>query len=478
MKTNINIKLENSYLTLPNIMYKKQMPTIVESPKIILFNDELAKELNLNNALNSDYGASILSGNIILKDSIPIAQAYAGHQFGYFSILGDGRAILLGEYITPDLKRIDIQLKGSGLTPYSRRGDGKATLSSMLREYIISEAMNALNIKTTRSLAVIGTGEKVIREKLKDGAILTRISDGHIRVGTFQFASKQNIETVKKLADYSIKRFFPNISSENSYLEFLDAVIDRQANLIAKWQQVGFIHGVMNTDNTSIAGESIDYGPCAFMDTYNTNTVFSSIDYYGRYAYNNQHIIAQWNLARFSETLLPLLHEDENEAIKIAENSIKKFMTLYENYWLEGMRKKLGLFSKETDDKKLIDNLFKNMDIYNLDFTNTFINLMQNNYESPIEDINNWIIKWKERLNRQFESFLDSFNLMKSVNPYIIPRNHQVETALSDATNGDMTSIINLINALKSPFDSNLANKKYTLPPILPNNNYKTYCGT
>lgn len=469
---------KNSYLELPNILYTKQLPTPVKAPKVIVFNDDLSISLGIDKTITHSNSASVLAGNTILEGSIPIAQSYAGHQFGHFTILGDGRAILIGEHITPNLERIDIQLKGSGVTPYSRRGDGRATLSSMLREYLISEAMAALHIKTTRSLAVVSTGEQVIREQIQDGAILTRISKGHIRVGTFQFAALKDTETIKALADYTIKRFYPEINSTNPYITLLDKVVDAQAELIATWQHIGFIHGVMNTDNMSIAGETIDYGPCAFMDTYHPNTVFSSIDQHGRYAYQNQPVVAQWNLARFAETLLPLLHEDQDKAIKIAEASIEYFTELYEAYWLAGMRKKIGLFTEDPTDRNLIDALLSHMATEKLDFTNTFIHLMIPDYRSTLKSMEEWSHRWHERLNRQPESFQDSITLMKSVNPYVIPRNHQVELALKDAVQGDMTTFNSLLKILKSPFEHVLNHIQYTLPPSPSKKVYKTYCGT
>lgn len=350
------LKLENTYANLPKKMFSIQNPNDISSPKLIIFNDSLADVLGLDaDFLKGKDGIDILSGNKVLEGTTPISQSYAGHQFGYFTMLGDGRAVLLGEYISKDGQRFDIQLKGSGRTPYSRGGDGKAALGPMLREYIISEGMNGLGIPTTRSLAVVTTGESVIRETELEGAVLTRIAKSHIRVGTFQFAANYgSIEDVKALADYTLNRHFKKVSnSENQYLYLLNEVIKRQAELISKWQLVGFIHGVMNTDNMVISGETIDYGPCAFMDTYDLNTVFSSIDTYGRYAYGNQPKIAAWNLARFAETLLPLLDDDTDEAVKIAEKSLSRFEILYKNNWLSGMRKKLGLFNEEDKDEHL-----------------------------------------------------------------------------------------------------------------------------
>ncbi|MGL4774611.1 MAG: protein adenylyltransferase SelO, partial [Clostridium sp.] len=327
------LKLENTYCTLPEIMFSENEPERVKAPKLIVFNSGLAKELGLDEEFfRSQDGVDLLSGNGVLEGSTPIAQAYAGHQFGHFTMLGDGRAILLGEYVAKAGERVDIQLKGAGKTPYSRGGDGRAALGPMLREYIISEGMNALGISTTRSLAVTLTGEKVIREKELEGAVLTRIGKSHIRVGTFQFASQWGtLEDVKSLADYTIDRHFKREHyGENKYLYLLNEVVKSQGELIAKWNLVGFIHGVMNTDNMAISGETIDNGPCAFMDSYDVNTVFSSIDVYGRYAYGNQPKMGMWNLARFAEALLPLLHEDREKAIKIAENAIGGFKSIYE----------------------------------------------------------------------------------------------------------------------------------------------------
>ena len=300
-------------------------------------------------ALQSNDGVAVLAGNQIPEGALPLAQAYAGHQFGHFTMLGDGRALLLGEQITPQGERVDIQLKGSGRTPYSRGGDGRAALGPMLREYIISEAMHALGIPTTRSLAVVTTGESVIRETELPGAILTRVAASHLRVGTFQYVSKWGtVEELRALADYTLKRHFPDVDAdENRYLFLLQEVIKRQAALIAKWQLVGFIHGVMNTDNMAISGETIDYGPCAFMDAYDPATVFSSIDSQGRYAYGNQPHIAGWNLARFAETLLPLLHDNQEQAVKLAQDAISDFTELYHSNWLAGMRAKLGIFNEE-----------------------------------------------------------------------------------------------------------------------------------
>lgn len=481
----IGFNLENTYSTLPNIFFSEQHPSGSKNPKFIKFNDSLAEELNLNNEfLKSDIGLNIFAGNDTFEGITPIAQAYAGHQFGHFTMLGDGRAILLGEHITNNGKRFDIQLKGAGRTIYSRGGDGKASLAPMLREYIISEAMHALKIPTTRSLAVITTGEEIIREKLEPGAILTRTASSHIRIGTFAYAAQFGTKSdIKMLADYTIKRHSPDIFfKEDKYILFLDEVIKRQAELIAKWQSVGFIHGVMNTDNISIVGETIDYGPCAFMDTYNPNTVFSSIDYLGRYAYGNQPNIALWNLARFSEALLPLLNDDSDEAVKIAKKSISKFSNLYHEFWFNKMRAKLGLFMKKEKDELLIDTLFSLMQKYEADFTNTFVSLTIEEFDcEPLFNTNEfktWYNLWKNRLNEEHNSLEDIKNLMTQNNPFIIPRNYLVEEALKKAVLGDLSSFNNLLYALKNPYSYSKDFNQYTKTPSKTSASYVTYCGT
>ncbi|WP_293981444.1 YdiU family protein [uncultured Clostridium sp.] len=483
--SNKYLKLENTYINLPEIFYSKQYPDEVPSPDIVMFNDSLAEELGLDvEFLKSSSGTGVLSGNKILEDSTPIAQAYAGHQFGYFTMLGDGRAVLLGEFLSKSGERFDLQLKGSGVTPYSRGGDGKASLGPMLREYIISEAMNALGIKTTRSLAVTKTGESVIREEILKGAVLSRISSSHIRVGTFQYAANfGSTDDVKALADYTLERHFKKDGyGDNPYLYLLKEVIKRQAELIAQWQLVGFIHGVMNTDNMSICGETIDYGPCAFMDTYNPNTVFSSIDRNGRYAYGNQPKIGVWNLARFAETLLPLLNEDSDECVKIAESILGEFNKLYFSNWYSGMRKKLGLFNEEENDKNLINDLLNIMKNEHEDYTNTFYYLTTGHVEKlkmfKSEKFKSWHKSWKDRLEKQDNSKEDVRNLMEKSNPALIPRNHRVEEALESAVNGDYSVFNSLLDALKKPYDYSNVDEYYVKLPEGGNCQYKTYCGT
>lgn len=477
--------LDNSYARLPNTFFTRQSPTAVRSPKLIILNEPLVASLGLNvQALQSKEGVAVLAGNQIPEGALPLAQAYAGHQFGNFAMLGDGRAVLLGEQITPHGARLDIQLKGSGRTPYSRGGDGRAALGPMLREYIISEAMHALGIATTRSLAVVTTGESVIRESEKPGAILTRVAASHLRVGTFQYVSKWGTTPdLRALADYTLQRHFPNTDTvENPYLILLQEVIKRQALLIAKWQLVGFIHGVMNTDNMALSGETIDYGPCAFMDAYDSATVFSSIDMRGRYAYGNQPQIAGWNLARFAETLLPLLHDDEVQAVKLAQDAIKHFIELCHSNWLEGMRAKLGLFNEEIQDESLIEGLFSMMQKHGADYTNTFLALT---FDTRLEtslfgttEFAQWHELWQARLGRQQESKVSSQQLMRNCNPALIPRNHRVEAALESAVQGDYSVMERLLAVLSTPYAHSPEQADYSTLPALSTRPYRTFCGT
>lgn len=476
---------DNSYSRLPKTFFTITDPTPVLSPKLIILNDSLAKSLGLNaNELKNNDNIEVFAGNMIPEGALPLAQAYAGHQFGHFTMLGDGRAILLGEQITPEGKRFDIQLKGPGRTPYSRGGDGRAAIGPMLREYIISEAMYALGIPTTRSLAVVTTGELVTRETNLLGAILTRIADSHIRVGTFQYAAAWGtLDDIKALADYTIKRHYPYIEDdENKYLNFLKEVIKRQADLIAKWQLVGFIHGVMNTDNMTISGESIDYGPCAFMDTYDPATVFSSIDRRGRYAYGNQPNIGEWNLTRFAETLLQLLHEDTDEAVKIAKDALGSYTELYHNNWLSGMRSKLGIFNEDKDDESLIEELLSMMHKYKVDYTNTFRALTLDKLEDTVlyntAEFAQWYELWQDRLGKQQESKEESYNLMKNSNPAIIPRNHRVEEALEAANKGDYSVMEKLLDVLSNPYEHSKKQDEYSTLPPQSSCGYRTFCGT
>ena len=485
VKSKIGWNLDNSYTNLPKMFFSQQNPTPVRSPKMVILNHALATSLGFHTqSLQSNDGISVLAGNNIPEGGVPIAQAYAGHQFGYFNMLGDGRAILLGEQITPSGERFDIQLKGPGRTPYSRGGDGRAALGPMLREYIISEAMHGLGIPTTRSLAVVTTGESVIRENLLKGAILTRVAASHIRVATFQYAARWgSIEELQALADYTIRRHFPDgESAENPYLFLLQEVIKRQASLIAKWQLVGFIHGVMNTDNMAICGETIDYGPCAFMDTYDPATVFSSIDSEGRYAYGNQPPIAEWNLARFAETLLPLIADNQDKAVELAQNALSNFADLYNNYWLSGMRAKLGIFNEEKEDESLIEVLLDIMHKDGADFTNSFLALTFDNFSDitlfESDSFNKWHELWLARLGRQEESKNSSHELMKKSNPAVIPRNHRVEEALTAAEKGDYSLMERLLNVLSNPYAHSPEQADYTTLPAKCSSPYRTFCGT
>lgn len=476
---NIGWNFDNSYTLLPKQLISKVLPTTVKNPNIIIINHSLAQQLGLNfSSLNNNQLARLFTGNDIPEGSDPLAQAYAGHQFGHLVILGDGRAIVLGEHITPTNQRYDIQFKGSGRTPYSRGGDGKAALGPMLREYIISEAMYHLNIKTTRSLAVATTGENVMRETVLPGAILTRVAESHIRVGTFEYlAIKRDIPTLKKLLQYSIERHYPEIKDlDKQAPEFLKLVLEKQIDLITDWMRVGFIHGVMNTDNMAISGESIDFGPCAFMDYYNPKTVFSSIDHHGRYAFGNQPSIAQWNLARLADAILPLLDEDQNKAIEVGEGIIHSFKEKYEKKFHKMMKKKLGLITDEADDVILIQELLDTMEKNNLDYTNTFRDLMNDKINN--ETLKNFHAKWKIRIDKQNRSHEEVLTLMRNVNPVVIPRNHKVEESLKEAHKGNLVPLNNLLNALKDPYTERSDLTLYQQPAPETDKKYKTFCGT
>ena len=490
--TNSNIDIDkagwsfdNTYSKLPDDFLVKQVPVPVKSPELIIINKDLSKDLDLDFTNISEENLSqLFSGNLLPTGSNSIAQAYAGHQFGHFTMLGDGRAVLIGEHLTKNSERFDIQFKGSGRTPFSRSGDGRAVLGPMLREYIISEPMHSLKIPTTRSLAVVKTGEDVVMEQISKGAILTRVALGHLRVGTFQYISaKQNIDDLEILINYTIEKYYPNIkSSKNKALDLLNVLIEKQTQLVISWMRVGFIHGVMNTDNMSISGETIDYGPCAFMDSYDPKTVFSSIDQLGRYAYENQPKIIKWNLMRFAECLIPLISKNEDEAIKLATAALDKFEQNYETKWLNMMRDKLGLYGENKDDKKLIMELLDWMQKNKADYTNTFIFLMNKTIENS-ESYNNadfdlWKIKWMKRLTMFNNTHDKSLELMHSTNPMIIPRNHKVEEALTLANNGDLTLFNKLIGILKNPYLANNNDLKFMSPAEHSDKKYQTFCGT
>ena len=474
---------DNTYSKLSNTFKEEVKPTPVHNPELVVLNDQLAKDLNLDfSKIEKKDLSQIFSGNTLPKGSTTIAQAYAGHQFGHFTMLGDGRAVLLGEHLVNNTNRYDVQFKGSGRTSFSRSGDGRAVLGPMLREYIISEAIHALKIPTTRSLAVVKTGEKVVRENLLPGAILTRVASSHIRVGTFQYiAAKQNIDDLNTLVDYTINRHYPEIqSSKNKALDLLNLVMERQCKLVVNWMRVGFIHGVMNTDNMTISGETIDYGPCAFMDHYNPKTVFSSIDQLGRYSFSNQPPITKWNLSRFAECLIPLIDKDEDKAIQLATEIIDNFQNIYEEKWLNMMRDKLGLFGKSKDDKKLIDDLLTWMEKNKADYTNTFCYLMNvkigNNSLYDDKEFINWSNNWKNRIFINNNSKDKSLELMKKTNPIIIPRNHKVEEALKAANENDLEIMNRLLSNLDNPYSEQKDIEDYQLPSN--NEGYQTFCGT
>ena len=476
---------DNTYSKLPKSFLENIKPVPVKDPKLIILNKNLAEQLNLDFSKFSDTDlAQMFSGNSLPEGSETIAQAYAGHQFGHFTMLGDGRAVMLGEHLDKDNNRFDIQFKGSGRTSFSRSGDGRAVLGPMLREYIISEAMHALNIPTTRSLAVVSTGEDVIREQMLPGAILTRVASSHIRVGTFQYiAATQNADDLKTLFNYTIDRHYPEIKdSKTKALDLLNLLMKKQCELVINWMRVGFIHGVMNTDNMTVSGETIDYGPCAFMDQYHPQTVFSSIDQNGRYSYNNQPRITKWNLARFAECIIPLIDQDEQKAISIATETINNFEKLYEEKWLNMMRDKLGLFGEDGDDKHLIFELLTWMENNKADFTNTFCNLMEiQSIKDPIyqnQEYLNWTAKWKKRLEKNNTGKEKYLELMRSVNPIFIPRNHKVEEALKDASENKLETLNQLLEVIKSPYKDNGMLKDYQQPMSNENGNYKTFCGT
>ena len=484
MKNNINWNFDNTYSKLPEPFREKINPVKVKNPQLILLNESLAKDLNLDFSEISQSELSVLfTGNELPKNSNSIAQAYAGHQFGHFTMLGDGRAVLIGEHISKNNHRYDIQFKGSGKTAFSRNGDGRAALGPMLREYVISEAMHALNIPTTRSLAVAKTGENVIRETQLEGAILTRVASSHIRVGTFQYIAARNKKNeLETLFEYVIKRHYQEIeSSKNKALDLLKVVLDKQIDLVVNWMRVGFIHGVMNTDNMSIAGETIDYGPCAFMDIYDPKTVFSSIDKLGRYAYCNQPVITKWNLSRFAECLIPLIDKDQDTAVKLATQTIDTFEKTYEEKWLNMMRDKLGLLGMDEKDKYLILDLLTWIHQNKVDYTNTFCHLM--NFKIQDDDIYegadfiNWKKRWQERSLRHGNSADKQKNLMKSTNPLLIPRNHIVENTLKEADQGNLKPLINFLNILDKPYTDQKDISKYQL---LSNSDesYQTFCGT
>ena len=485
---------DNSYARLPPRFFQSVRPTPVASPSLIQLNRSLADELAIDcDQLAGMEGAAILSGNDLPAGADPLAMVYAGHQFGQFvPQLGDGRAILLGEVLDRQERRRDIQLKGAGITAFSRRGDGRAALGPVLREYLVSEAMAALGIPTTRALAATTTGETVYRETTLPGAVLTRVASSHIRVGTFQyFAVRGDVDAVRLLADYAISRHYPNAAlAENPYRALLDHVIERQASLIARWQLVGFIHGVMNTDNCAISGETIDFGPCAFIDAFDPAAVFSSIDHSGRYAYGNQPRMAQWNLSRLAECLLPLLAEREDAAVLAAEAALDRFGGIFEAAYLAGMRGKLGLLTAQKDDLVLAQDLMRVMAAGQADFTVMFRRLnsaalSEAGFEGvrrlfdDMTAIDHWILRWRRRLAIEPHGPGDRQALMQRHNPAIIPRNHRIEAVIQAAVDfGDFTPFHTMLAALQDPTSDRPEFALYEMPPQPDERVKQTFCGT
>ena len=486
MSTDYGFRFDNSYARLPDTLFARTEPQPVAAPRLLLWNRPLADQLGLDSdALDGDAGARLFAGNAVPDGAEPLAQAYAGHQFGNPTMLGDGRAVLLGEQITPDHRRRDIQLKGAGRTPFSRGGDGRAALGPMLREYIISEAMHALGIPTTRGLAVVANGEPVFRDGPEPGAVFTRVADSHLRVGTFQYAAgRRDGELLSTLVDYTLARHYPDRrDADNPALALLEAVQDRQVALVTHWMRVGFIHGVMNTDNVALSGETIDYGPCAFMDAYHPSTVFSSIDQRGRYAYGNQPVIAQWNLARFAETLVPLIDDDPDRAVATAEALIKSFSDRYDRAWRAMMQDKLGLTGGQDGDDALIRDLLDWMQQQRADHTNTFRALIGG--QIPDGDLYHqdtfldWHQRWRARLATNPEPESAAWDTMRRANPALIPRNHQVEAALNAAIDhDDLAPTRALLDALADPYADRPDNDPYTLPPTEEERVLRTFCGT
>jgi len=488
----MRLGFQHSYCALSNRFYAPIAPTPVPEPQLIVFNAPLAEELGLEPNVLEPEAAGIFSGNHLPEDAKPIAMAYAGHQFGAFvPSLGDGRAILLGELQGRDGTVRDLQLKGAGRTPFSRNGDGRAVVAPMLREFLISEAMHALGVPTTRSLAVVGTGEHVFRERALPGAVLTRVAASHVRVGTFQyFAARDDQDAVRELLDYVIARHYrPAREADVPALAVLKEVTQRQIALIANWMLLGFIHGVMNTDNMAISGETIDYGPCAFMDTYDPRTVFSSIDHSGRYAYANQPVIAQWNLARFAETLLFLIDPVPDKAVGLATEVIEPFVAQFDARFLAGMRRKIGLSSEVEGDVELVKRLLHTMQHAQADFTLTFRRLVfaaerpsdpatRREAFGESSDFDEWLRDWQQRLAIDPQTLAERVASMRAANPAFIPRNHRVQAALAAAEEGDYSLMRRLSAILKRPYDDQPDAWEYGQPPSPPERVLQTFCGT
>ncbi len=490
----MTIRFDNSYARLPSAFYAEAIPSPAPEPSFLAINKPLAVELGIDfDWLKSDVGLDLLSGKSRPDDIKVIAAAYAGHQFGNFvPQLGDGRAALLGEVIDINGNRKDIQLKGSGRTAFSRGGDGKAAIGPVLREYIVSEAMHKLGIPTTRALAAVLTGEDVARETLLPGAVLTRVASSHIRVGTFQFFyAREDVSSLRTLADYVIDRHYPSCASEsNRFGALLENVVKRQAELIAHWMMVGFIHGVMNTDNMSISGETIDYGPCAFMDVFDPRTVFSAIDQMGRYAYGNQPGIGQWNLSVLAQSLLPILHEDEGKAVELAKAALDIYPSAFQSAYEKGLRAKLGLEVEEAGDLALWQDLLKHLASQEIDFTQFFRALSKISKEDGPEDeklreladgpsmLGMWLLAWRTRLDKETRTDAERQAAMLAVNPAYIPRNHLVEEALEQAEKGNMAFADKLMEVLAAPFEERQGFERYLLPPKPEEVVQNTFCGT
>ena len=495
----INLSFKNRYLELGEGFYEKRHPAPVAKPQLIKFNYDLATELGVHaDPQDEETLVALFSGNKVHDSSSPLAMAYAGHQFGHFNPhLGDGRAIYLGELDRIDGSSLDIQLKGSGRTGWSRNGDGRSALGPVLREYLLSEAMHKLNVPTTRAFAAVTTGEEVIRQGMVAGGIMTRAASSFIRVGSFQYFAMQNdMESIKALADYVIERNYPTVKeASNPYIALFEEVVMRQASLIAQWMQLGFIHGVMNTDNMSVAGETIDYGPCAFMDFFDHHQVYSSIDRDGRYAYNNQPGIGAWNLSRLAETLLPLFYDDLDKSVEIAEEILQRYFERYNQEWLSGFRAKCGLTAvantKPEDDKVLLDSLLDTMEVNKADFTLTFYHLSQldsvvNEKEFALRDLfakpeamGEWLARWRQRLSLELAEDNERQQNMQSINPLYIPRNHQVEAAIRAAEDHNDFSVFHaLYDVLQKPFEKQQGKESYRLPPKPEEVVHQTFCGT
>ena len=479
----MRFNLDNSYLGLATDLYSELAPTTVAKPELVLFNEPLAKELELEfDAADFSGNSALLSGNQLPASARPFAQAYAGHQFGHFTMLGDGRALVLGEHVLASGARFDVQFKGSGRTPYSRQGDGRAALGPMLREYLISEAMHALKVPTTRSLAVVKTGELVFRQEALAGAILTRIAASHIRVGTFAYAAAlSKPDLLRALVGYTLQRHYPELQeADNGALALLRVVAERQVSLVVNWLRVGFIHGVMNTDNVALSGETIDYGPCAFLDSYDPQTVFSSIDHRGRYCFGNQPAIAQWNLARFAESLLPVLHQDKERALELAREVVDGFGELFQERYLAMMRAKLGLASARAEDKDLVEDFLRLLQRHNADYTNSFQALSAPELQPPFDncELQNWQQRWRQRVASEAGGMTAAKRMMQANNPLVIPRNHMVERALAAASAGDMRDYGILLAVLQSPYQARAGHHHYQQPAPASFSGYQTFCGT